>query len=128
KFAACSAPRSRCSASPPTWSRCRNFCGRCTPMANRVLYDQTRVHAIFAKMRDELAELRARNLPQSAALRRPVEALRVELDQIRALYAELRAISTARQAAEKEVAEMKARREALLRAFGAERDPTQPLQ
>ena len=71
-------------------------------------------------MRDEMREMRSRHVSEMARLRR-------ELDNVRAAFNELRAVSQARQAAEAEVAELRRQRD-LLRAFAAERDPTAPLQ
>jgi hypothetical protein len=85
----------------------------------RVVYDEARVRLIFGRMKQELDELRARYIAETAHLRR-------ELDQVRAAFNELRAVSAARQRGQAEVAELHRRRD-LLRAFGATRDPTAPL-
>jgi len=85
----------------------------------RTLVHPDRVHAVFAKMRDELAELRARHVAEVAHLRR-------ELDEVRAAFNELRAVSLARQRAEAEVAELRRRRE-IGRARAVERDPNAAL-
>jgi hypothetical protein len=54
---------------------------------------------MFARMRDNLHELADRHASE-------VESLRAELDEVRALYAELRAASLARQRAEAELARL----------------------
>lgn len=84
-----------------------------------VLVHPDRVRALFTKMRDEMREMHAKHLCELAALRR-------ELEQVRAAFNELRAVSHARQRAEAEVAELRRRRE-LLAAFAVERDISQPL-
>jgi len=85
----------------------------------KLLYSEERVRAMFARMRDELHELAERHA-------REVAALRAELDQVRAQFDELRAISLARSRAEIEVAELRRLRE-IGRARLAQHDPAAPL-
>jgi len=85
----------------------------------RVLYTEARVRAMFARMRDDLHELAARHASE-------VAALRAELDEVRALYDELRAATFARQRAEAELASLY-RERAIRRARAAEREPNAML-
>jgi len=85
----------------------------------RIVYSAAKVHALFARMRDELHELAAKHAAE-------VATLRAELDAVRADFDALRSISLARQRAEAELAELR-RLQAIGRARAAERDPTQPL-
>ena len=85
----------------------------------RVLYDERRVLALFSAMRAELADMGERHAAELAAVRR-------ELDEVRATFDELRAVSLARSKAELEVAELRHLRE-IGRARAAEHDPAQPL-
>jgi hypothetical protein len=86
---------------------------------NRRLYTEDRVRAIFAKMRAELSARHVEHLSELADLRR-------ELDQVRAQFDELRAVSLARSRTELEVAELHRLRD-IGRAQAAERDISQPL-
>jgi hypothetical protein len=85
----------------PRLERSRIYDGpeRCGRIPLCVLYTPERVHAMFARMRDNLHELADRHASE-------VESLRAELDEVRALYAELRAASLARQRAEAELARL----------------------
>jgi len=85
----------------------------------RILYTPERVHAVFARMRDELHELAAKHAAE-------VAAVRAELDEVRAQFDELRSISLARQRAEAELRELY-RERAIQRARAAERDPAAAL-
>jgi hypothetical protein len=85
----------------------------------RILYTPERVHAVFARMREELHELADRHAAQ-------VAALRAELDEVRAQFDELRSISLVRQRVEAELASLYRERE-IARARTAERDPNAAL-
>ena len=89
-------------------------------MTRRVLYHPDRVHALFARMLDDLHNMADRHAAEVAALRR-------ELDGVRAAFNELRSVSLARSKAEVEVAELRRLRD-IGRAKAAERDPAAPLQ
>jgi hypothetical protein len=89
-------------------------------MTRRVLYHPDRVHALFARMLDDLHNMADRHAAE-------VESLRRELDAVRQQFFELRAVSLARSKAEVEVAELRRLRE-IGRAKAAERDPAAPLQ
>jgi hypothetical protein len=84
-----------------------------------VLYSEAAVRALFARMKQELAELDARH---AAEQRR----LRAELARVTTALAELRAAVHARTKAEAELRELYRMRE-IRRARAAERDPAQPL-
>ena len=91
-------------------------------MANsgrRVLYDEGTVRALFGKMREELREMGERHASQ-------VAALRAELDQARAAFADLRSVVLARSKAEQELADLRRLRD-IGRARAAERDPNAAL-
>jgi hypothetical protein len=88
-------------------------------MGNRVLYDETRVRALFASMREELRQMGERHAVEVAVLRR-------ELDGVRAAFAELRSVTLARGKAEQELADLRRLRD-IGRAQAAERDPNVPL-
>jgi len=75
---------------------------------------------MFAHMRAELDALDARHRQRHEALRLELDALRREVDQLR----ELRATVVARQAAERDLAALRQRRDAIVEAFGAEHDGT----
>jgi hypothetical protein len=80
----------------------------------KLLYSAERVHAMFARMRSELAEQHFRHLCAQADLRRELDAARADLDALR--DAILR-----RQAAEQEVATLRRARE-IARCTAIERD------
>src|SRR5215467_9360357 len=84
----------------------------------RLLYTEERVRALFARMRDELNEMASRHASE-------VAVLRTELDEIRAQFDELRAVSLARQRAHAELVGL--HRRAIQRARAAERDASTPL-
>jgi len=86
---------------------------------SRVLYDEARVRALFGEMQRQLREMAAQHASEVARLRR-------ELDDVRAAFNELRAVSLARQRAEVELAELRRLRD-IGRARAAERDPITPL-
>jgi len=92
----------------------------------RLVYTPERVRFLFCRMRQELAELGARYIAETATLRRQVEEMRRELEGVRELYDQLRAVSLARSKAEIEVAELRRLRE-IGRAQAAQRDPAVPL-
>jgi hypothetical protein len=85
----------------------------------RVLYTEERVRALFARMRDELNEMAVRHASE-------VAVLRTQLDEIRAQFDELRAVSLARQRTHAELVGLH-RERAIQRARAAERDPVQLL-
>jgi hypothetical protein len=90
-------------------------------MARKLLYSGDRVHTLFARMRGDLHEMHYRHLCELADLKR-------ELEQVRAQFDELRAVSLARSRAELEVAELR-RLQAIGRARAVQYDPTTtPLQ
>ena len=84
------------------------------------LYSPAYVYAVFDRMRDDLHKLAARHASE-------VAALRAELDEVRDLYARLRAASLARAKAEAELAVMYRERE-IARACATERNFGQLLQ
>ena len=86
----------------------------------RVLYTEERVRALFARMRDELNEMAVRHASE-------VAVLRTELDEIRAQFDELRAVSLARQRAHAELVGLH-RERAIQRARAAERDASTPRE
>jgi len=71
-------------------------------------------------MREDLDDLRSRHLRELSDLRR-------ELDQVRANYADLRAVVLARHRTEAELADLR-RQRALVEAWAGARDPAAPLQ
>ena len=85
----------------------------------RLLHTEERVRALFARMRDELNEMASRHASE-------VAVLRTELDEIRAQFDELRAVSLARQRAHAELVGLN-RERAIQRARAAERDASTPL-
>lgn len=89
----------------------------------RVVYTPERVHAMFARMRNEIREMDERRV---AELRAMGEKYLAELRALRAELDELRSLSLARQRAELEIAALRRLRE-IGRARAAERDPAQPL-
>jgi hypothetical protein len=84
-----------------------------------VLYSEEVVRRLFARMRQELADLDARHRAQ-------LQRLYAELAEVCREHAELRAVSLARSKAEIELAELRRLRD-IGRARAAERDPAQPL-
>jgi hypothetical protein len=86
---------------------------------NRLLYRPDAVRAMFARLRAELEQMHERHLGEMAELRRELDAVRDQFDQ-------LRSVSLARSRAEFEVAELR-RLQAIGRAQAAERDPALPL-
>jgi hypothetical protein len=86
----------------------------------RVLYSADRVHAMFARMRDELNDVAERHAAE-------VARLRAELDDVRAQFDELRSVSLARQRAHAELASLY-RERSIARAQTAERDFAALLQ
>src|SRR5262249_2794967 len=111
--------KSRCS--PACSGRNRRNCGR--PMARKVLYSADRVRAMFAKMRGDLHTQHFAHLCEMSDLRKELDAMRAELEQLR----EFRATVCARQQAEAELAELH-RQRSLTQAWTAPRDPATPLQ
>jgi hypothetical protein len=95
-------------------------------MSRRVLVHPDRVHAVFAKMRDELAELGERHAAEVGRLHRELAALRAELEGVRSAFDELRSVGLARSKAEIEVASLR-RLQAIGRAQAVTRDPALPL-
>jgi hypothetical protein len=90
---------------------------------HRVLYHPDRVRAMFAQMRGDLHAMHFKHLCELSDLRRELDAMRTELEQLR----ELRATVRARHRAEAELAELH-RRRSLMQASMAARDPGQLLQ
>jgi len=86
----------------------------------RVLVHPDRVHQMFNRMREDLHALSFRHACEVADLRR-------ELDEVRGLYAQLRAAVLARQNAEQELHQLYRERE-IQRARVIERDPATRLQ
>jgi len=91
-------------------------------MSNRrLLYSENRVRQLFARMRGDLHQQHLRHLCEMSDLRR-------ELDEVRGLYAQLRAAVLARQNAEQELADLR-RQRSLVEAWAAGvRDPATRLQ
>jgi hypothetical protein len=88
--------------------------------ARRVLVHPDRVAALFRQMRDEMDTMHARHVSELAVVRR-------ELDQVRAAFHELQAVSAARLRAQATVDDLRRRRQAMLDAIAVERDPFAPL-
>jgi len=86
----------------------------------RKLYTEERARAMFARMRDDLHNMHSRHVSELFALRR-------ELDECRAVLAELRSATLSPQRAEAELAALH-RERAVALAQAAERDLSQPLQ
>ena len=84
-----------------------------------VLYPEAVVRSMFARMRQELAEVSERYMARVTALQAKVAALSTQVD-------ELRAIALARSKAELELSELRRLRD-IGRARIAERDPARPL-
>ena len=74
--------------------------------ARRVLYTPERVHALFAKMKSDLAAMHFKHLCELSDLRR-------ELDQTRAEFEELKSIVRRRVAAEQELSHLRMLRDAV---------------
>ena len=88
----------------------------------KLLYSAARVHAMFARMKADLVDQHERHLSEYAALRRELDVLRAELDQLR----ELRAATLARSQAHAELFGLYRERD-IVRARHAERDLDRPL-
>jgi len=89
----------------------------------RLLYTEARVRALFARMRADMHAQHFRHLCELSDLRRELDAMRAELEQLR----ELRTVVRARQRAEAELADLH-RQRSLAQAWTAARDPTAALQ